>query len=428
MARTKTTVQKKNRKTGMVTVAVDGNMLRLQFPSSTSKKIWNTRQKYKALGLLNTPENMAKAQEIAAIAQMDIFRDELDVTLQKYSPFNLEKTIEKIQPNSPSALELCQRYYEEIKKPNSEVATKEVYENFLRAIKTCPDADIIQDAISIRDSIRKVRSVNRTRLILNFIYNVVNWAKRNGLIQKSTENPYKDLKIDVVGKVKYKKPKHIQEFLGEEGEDREDDDYRAYPPHEAKAIVESFAYRGKPKGIYQELIEFLFLTGCRTGEAIALRWEDVSDDCSEIIFRHSYCRFGKKLKSLKTARHGKTSRKFPCGEKLKNLLLNFRDNQTEPLNPKTFVFRRDGKPIDYASFRELWAGRIGRKGIIHKLIEEKKVETYLKPYSTRHSFITWQLASGMTPADVAKLVGNTPEMIYKHYVSSSQDVRVAFEL
>jgi hypothetical protein len=34
----------------------------------------------------------------------------------------------------------------------------------------------------------------------------------------------------------------------------------------------------------------------------------------------------------------------------------------------------------------------------------------------------------MTPANVAKLVGNTPEMIYKYYVSADEEISLAFEL
>jgi hypothetical protein len=34
----------------------------------------------------------------------------------------------------------------------------------------------------------------------------------------------------------------------------------------------------------------------------------------------------------------------------------------------------------------------------------------------------------MTPTNVAKLVGNSPEMIYKHYVSADENISLAFEL
>ena len=81
------------------------------------------------------------------------------------------------------------------------------------------------------------------------------------------------------------------------------------------------------------------------------------------------------------------------------------------------------------NFYPAWTGPPdGRDGVIADLMKQGKIKTYLKPYATRHTFITLQLKAGMTPANVAKLVGNSPEMIYKHYVSADEDAKVAFEI
>jgi len=415
--------QKKTRKTGSVNVGVDGNMLRLQFPSKVSQAIWGKPQKYKSLGLCNTPENKAKADEIAAIAQQDLLRGEFDVTLEKYSPICLEKIIQKIEPTLPNIFELCQKYFDVKKKPNITPGRQSIYKSYLAAIEQCSTYELIKDSVKIRDSIRKIRDAEPTKKILKFIHRTVEWAKRNELIPKTVENPYKDLIEDVTGKANYQKPKHIREILEEE----DDNDCRAYSLHDAVKIIEGFAYYGKPKGVYQDFVEFLFSTGCRTSEAIALRWEDVTEDCSEIIFRHSYCTTSKEIKGLKTAAKGKSSRKFPCEKRLKQLLLKLRNSQEEIPNSKSFVFNRNGRPILHSGFHSAWAGTgsIERKeGVVERLIKEGKVKTYLKPYSTRHSFVTWQLNAGMSPSNVARLVGNTPEMIYKHYVSADEDITV----
>ncbi len=138
----------------------------------------------------------------------------------------------------------------------------------------------------------------------------------------------------------------------------------------------------------------------------------------------------KELKDLKTANTGNTSRKFPCGEKLRQLFRKIYESQTNSfLDGKDFVFHRNGSPISPYSLYRAWAGRENRRaGIVETLIKERKVKTYLKLYATRHSFITWQLKAGQTPANVAKLVGNSPEMIYKHYVSADDDAKVVFEI
>ncbi|AFZ22332.1 tyrosine-type recombinase/integrase [Allocoleopsis franciscana] len=412
--------------TGQVTVQVDGNMLRLQFPSKISKAIWKTKQKYKTLGISNTPANMAKAQQIAAIAQMDILNDSLDITLEKYNPLSLEKTREKVKPDYPKVLDLCTQYFEVMKKPNCAPGTQVRYKSYLRSMEQFADADIIKDALKIRDSIRAVKTANETRRALDFIFSTIEWAKRNELILKNAENPYKELKQDVLGKEKQQKPKHIRELL----DDKEDNDYRGYSHDEARAIIEKAAHHGRPHGVYKDLIEFLFLTGCRTGEAIGLRWEDVTENFGQITFRHSYCRVSKELKDLKTANAGNTSRKFPCGEKLKQLFRKIYESKTNYfLDGKDFVFHRNGSPISAISLYFVWVGYENKSaGIVETLIKEGKVKTYLKPYATRHSFITWQLKAGQTPANVAKLVGNSPEMIYKHYVSADDDAKVVFEI
>jgi integrase len=420
------TPPRRRRTTGEVTVGTDGNMLRLQFPSKISKAIWNTKQKYKALGISNTPANRAKARQIAAIAQMDILNDSLDITLEKYNPFSLEKTREKVKPDYPKLLDLCTQYFEVIKKPNCAYATQRGYRTYLRSMEQCADADIIKDTVKIRDSIRAVRSAHSTRRILDFIFKTIDWAKRNGSIPKNAENPYRELKQDVLGKVKQQKPKHIRELLDNE----EDNDYRGYSHDEARVIIERAAYRGRPHGVYRDLINFLFLTGCRTGEAIGLRWEDVTGDFSEITFRNSYCRRSKTLKGLKTAKTGNTSRKFPCGEKLGQLLREIYESKINSFSSKKdFIFQRNREPINHFSLYVFWAGQENhRVGLIETLIKEEKVKTYLKLYATRHSFITWQLKAGQTPANVAKLVGNSPEMIYQHYVSADDDAKVVFEI
>jgi integrase len=98
-----------------------------------------------------------------------------------------------------------------------------------------------------------------------------------------------------------------------------------------------------------------------------------------------------------------------------------------------YFAQSEGNPVYWHGFYNCWTGYNRGKndkhtdGVIEERIREGKVQTYLKPYAMRHSFITWQLAAGMTPANVAKLVGNSPEMIYKHYVSAEKDPELAFE-
>jgi len=49
---------------------------------------------------------------------------------------------------------------------------------------------------------------------------------------------------------------------------------------------------------------------------------------------------------------------------------------------------------------------------------------YRKPYQTRHTFITLALENRMEVKDVAKLVGNSPEVIYRHYAGYMRQLTV----
>ncbi|WP_258003945.1 site-specific integrase [Fischerella thermalis] len=49
---------------------------------------------------------------------------------------------------------------------------------------------------------------------------------------------------------------------------------------------------------------------------------------------------------------------------------------------------------------------------------------YRKLYQTRHTFITLALDNKMDVKDVAKLVGNSPEVIHRHYAGQSRKIVV----
>jgi integrase len=413
---------------GTVKVGLDKGCLRLQFPSAVSQKIWKVRQKYLALGLSNTPENMAMAQQLASKAQMDLLSDSLDTTLEKYKPFALKKTSEQIKSKNPELMKLYTEFIENVIKPSVDQNTYMDYKvNFQNLIKLCSGADIVADSTTIFDTLKTATTARQVRRTLGVLHNLLEWCKRRGIVDRDTYNPYRDYKQDAPGKSKQVKPKHIidQDLV-------EDDDFRGYSPEEAEHIIKALELRGHTKNLYSSLGLFLFSTGCRPSEATGLQWQDVNEDCSIITFRRVFCSATKEEKGLKTRKFGKEKRRFPCGNRLQNLLKEMRENQ-DNFNPKSKVFvNRVGKPVNWTSFYKAWSGvhsnHVDTDGIIETLAREGKIRFYLKPYATRHSFITWQLANGATPANVAKWVGNSPEMIYKHYVSADENATLAFKL
>jgi integrase len=84
-------------------------------------------------------------------------------------------------------------------------------------------------------------------------------------------------------------------------------------------------------------------------------------------------------------------------------------------NPESFLFKPINPNskfinIDKFSYRE-WHKVLKSLGIADRGI-----------YQCRHTYITFCLDSGMDAKDVAKLVGNSPEMIYRHYAGAKRDL------
>lgn len=82
-------------------------------------------------------------------------------------------------------------------------------------------------------------------------------------------------------------------------------------------------------------------------------------------------------------------------------------------NAETFIFPGySGGTLNTPSFR---------KTVWKPILEGLNIE-YRKPYQTRHTFITLALENGLDAKDVAKLVGNSPEVIYRHYAGNKREL------
>jgi integrase len=199
----------------------------------------------------------------------------------------------------------------------------------------------------------------------------------------------------------------------------EDMDRRAFTIDERDKIIAAF-YTSTIKGERRTgaLVEFLFLTGCRLGEAFALKWKDIGED--SILFDESYSSETKITKSTKTdtIRYFKTT-----GLKRLNKLLE----RIKPahFSPEDYVFTTvTGKQYGRAKLSSLWLGIDKSKndvsyyyaGVVLKLAEKGEISEYLKPSSTRHTFITIQIRNGADPMLLAECCGNGLDIIYQYYL------------
>ncbi|MCC5613881.1 tyrosine-type recombinase/integrase [Nostoc sp. CHAB 5836] len=164
---------------------------------------------------------------------------------------------------------------------------------------------------------------------------------------------------------------------------------KAYSWDETQAIL-NYVKNSCPH--WFNFLKFKFMTGCRTGEAIAFMWCDVEWDKERILIRRTYDRLTKKFYPLKNDKtyKGEEVRKFPMfkdGE-LWNFLKSIPQSQQNEVIFKSKI----GRVINSATFGNSWRGQnslsIQCKGIIPTLIEQGKLTKYLSPYNTRHTFIT----------------------------------------
>lgn len=169
---------------------------------------------------------------------------------------------------------------------------------------------------------------------------------------------------------------------------------RPFTDGEIKRIIKAFEDSCYFKH-YTDYVRFLFGTGVRTGEAIGLLWDHVSDDCTKIWIGESYSRGRRKETKTNKARD------LVLSGSLVDMLRNRRQNSG-------LVFPAPkGGPIDDHNFRNrAWT----------KSLERADVE-YRKPYNTRHTFISHCLASGMNPVDVATITGHDVKTLYKDYAA-----------
>jgi integrase len=125
------------------------------------------------------------------------------------------------------------------------------------------------------------------------------WAVKSQLIK---ENPFEKMASDI------KLPKGS----------REDNDINPFSQEERDRIITGFQNNARYQ-YYAPFIEFLFITGCRPSEAVALQWKHISNDFRSLRFSLSVVISESGLvckKGLKTQK----KRTFPINERLSALL------------------------------------------------------------------------------------------------------------
>jgi integrase len=356
-----------------------------------------SRQFYLSTGLKDTKRNREIVRSKRDAIANDIVLERFDPTLESYRFKPSKKVLVAIAPQPKYEYDLQQIWelYAEFQSYQLEKTTiltgYRAVANYIRRLPTLH----LEDAAPLRSWVLENLTHYTAWDLFNNLNRCCEWAIESGLI---TDNPFLKLKI--------KKPKNKST----------DDDYKAFTLEQRDLIIDAFDQHPL-HAYYSLLVRFLFWTGCRPGEAFALCWGDVSEDCRRITINKS-CN-GHRIK--KGTKNGK-KRVFPCqsGSRLQNLLLDIRSEYKQPTD---LVFlSKTGRPMTSGVMFTFWhESKSGSRektykypGVVKTLADADKLP-YLKPYATRHTFATWAISSGISPDKVALWIGDTVETVLKYY-------------
>ena len=358
---------------GSVSIINTHGRLQLRFGSGGKRY-------YITLGLPDTIPNRKLAELKASEIEKDILFERFDPTLEKYKPKSSLSTVTPITPiqkAKPKLDELWEKY-SEFKKP--QVSPSTYVKDFAKHrshISKFPSQSL-DDASLIRDYLLANLTPDAAKRCLTQLKACCTWATEEGLIDS---NPFILMKI--------KAPKG----LGEQ------DDVNPFTKEERDQIIAAFA-SDQHYAHYTNYVRFLFYTGCRPSEAIALKWKGIEGNA--IKFRESVVvsEDGLVLKEgLKTQR----KRDFPISQAVQEIL---DDAKLENLDPEELIFKSPrGKFIDHHNFsNRAW-----------KAILQKCNIAYRKSYQTRHTFISLCVEANINSTAIGRWTGTSVKMIDNHY-------------
>ena len=269
------------------------------------------QQKAFALGLADTSENRLRGEAIARQMHLDMLSDNFDATLSKYKPHAHLTIIESIKPKQElDLLSLWEKYTEFRSKQVEATTLAKNYDRLANHLKRLPSVNL-EDAVLIRDFLLSSTSPYTTKRILTQINACCNWGLRSKLI---TTSPFNEMAQEI------KLTKNSTEEL----------EIDPFSKQEREVVIEAF--QNHPKyNCYAPFVQFLFLTGCRTSEAIGLKWKHINADCSKITFCEAVVSVpsGKIRKGLKN----QDKRVFPCNKQLQSFLVSIRTDALDEDSP-----------------------------------------------------------------------------------------------
>ncbi|TAF07412.1 MAG: site-specific integrase [Nostocales cyanobacterium] len=239
----------------------------------------------------------------------------------------------------------------------------------------------------------KNRTPHTSKDRLKWIVSAVDWNSKQGNIPRKWGIEYRDLFESI--KLKNNQSSNFQD---------DSDDLDIFKVSEVYRILEAlkseqYARRQGTHKQYYWYVYFLWLTGCRPSEAIALKWDNVDLERNRIKFCENQVNASGtivKKQGTKTV----ASRYFPINEEIRQLLFSCSDFTTG------YVFRnKTNNCISQQALNGVWRNLLEAMGIKYRV-----------PYQLRHTMISYHANNDYPIHKLAEIVGNSEKIIKEHYL------------
>ncbi|MBE9206646.1 site-specific integrase [Nostoc sp. LEGE 06077] len=347
---------------------------------------------------------LAKAEEIANKVYQDCITGYFDPTLTKYKPSAMksrskESALQDYEEakeiiaarESVNAVNLLKLFedYTQFKSKTLKSNSMIDYDRIRNKLIKCPHK-LVRDAGLIMKWLvddHKGTSTSSIEKQFKLINACCKWGVASSKLQS---NPFEKLKT-LIPTTKNSGTK---------------EDVNPFSDEERKCIIEAFK-NSKDYCYYAHLVEFLFTTGCRPEEALALQWKHIKG--SKITFCQKLTASGEIERGTKT----QDKRSITIDDHLKTVIDAIKPENC-PIDNFVFPAKKGGF-IDWHNF----ANRAWKK-----VLESLPDIEYRNPYQMRHTAITMMIRSGHDAVLVAKWVGNSPNMIAKKYLGNVDDIKM----
>lgn len=403
------------------------NKLQFWLPKKYAEQHYGKRQKAISFGVKATKENWLLAEQARIQLQLDLEQDNFDpANVIKYKHSSKQQTSHSriAQFKDLTLYELWRKFAESKKGVIAESTYLHRYQegtyldNYFKSLSQ-QNFSHPQQQEEIKNELSE-KVGGKTVLVdcYEHLGAMIRWGIEIELLPRDHRNRFPQFRKD---QEKFNKRNNLgkaklpMKFTTVGQQNREK---IAFTGQEAEAIIA--AYHNRPQTKYEDtdylayFVEFLFLTGVRHGEARALNWGDISSDGTQITIARSYSKIANTYGyTMKSTKNGK-ERTFPLNHRTQRLLETIKPANVSSNDP-IFV-ATNGNRVKGELLWRTWLGYGEVSSIILSLIEEGKVTQYLKPYATRHTFITHQLKNkNVDPKTLAYWVGDEVETIMKYY-------------